>query len=223
MILLLVLNLRLCVNYRELNGISIKDKYFISLIINILKRVTKAKLLIKLDLREAYNLIKIKSNDKWKTAFRTRYENFEYKILSFKLTSSLATFQFYIDRILADCLDKFCICYLNNILIYSNNVKNHNDHVKKVLTALRKQRLLGKLKKCSFNKNWIKYLSFIINTEKIIMNSTRTDTILSWSTSKFIKNIQSFLEFCSFYRPFIYEYSEIALLLTNDTKLVKFR
>ena len=131
--------LRLCVDYRKLNAISIKDKYFISLVINILNRLKRAKIFTKLDIREAYNLIRIKFEDEWKTAFRTRYENFEYRVLSFELISSFATFQFYIDRALTNCLDKFCICYLNDILIYSNNVREHNDHVKAVLAEIHQE------------------------------------------------------------------------------------
>ena len=145
--------LKLCVNYRELNVISIKNKYFISLIINILNKLKRAKIFTKLDIKEAYNLIKIKFENEWKTTFKTKYENFEYRVLSFELISNFATFQFYIDRILTNYFDKFCICYLNDIFIYSNNVKEHNDHVKTVLTALRKHRLFVKLKKCSFERN----------------------------------------------------------------------
>ena len=214
--------LKLCVDYRELNAISIKNKYFISLVINILNRLKRTKIFTKLDIREVYNLIRIKFEDEWKTAFKTRYENFEYRVLSFELTSGFATFQFYIDRALTNCFDKFCICYLNDILIYSNNVREHNDHVKTVLTALRKHRLFVKLEKCSFERDWVNYLRFIINTEDIIMNSAKMKTIMFWSTSKSIKEMQSFLEFCNFYRRFIQKYSEVTLSMTNDTKMIKF-
>ena len=214
--------LKLCVDYRDLNVIFIKNKYFISLVTNILKRLKKIKIFTKLNIRKIYNFIRIKANDEWKTAFRTKYDNFEYKILSFELITESVTFQFYIDRALTDCLNKFCICYLNDILIYSDNVSDHNNHVKKILKTLRKHKLFVKLKKCSFSRNWVEYLKFIINTKSIIMNSAKTETILSWLISKFIKNIQSFLKFCNFYKRFIHEYSEIVLSLINAIKLIKF-
>ena len=214
--------LRLCVNYRELNAISIKTKYFISLIINILNKLKKIKIFTKFDIRNRYNLIKIKSKDEWKTAFKIRYDNFEYRILSFELMSDFATFQFYIDRVLTNCLNKFCICYLNDIFIYSDNVKAHSDHVKTVLIVLQKHRLFVKLKKCSFERNWVDYLKFIINTKNVVMNSAKIETIMSWSTSKFIKEMQLFLKFCNFYRRFVQNYSETVLFLTNKTKLNKF-
>ena len=181
--------LKLRVNYRELNVILIKNKYFISLIINILNRLKKIKIFTKLNIRDTYNLKKIKSKDEWKTAFKIRYDNFEYRILSFELISDFAIFQFYIDRILTNSLNRFCICYLNDIFIYFNTVKEHNDHVKTILTALRKHRLFVKLEKCLFERNWVNYLKFIINTKEIVINSAKIETIMSWSTSKFIKEM----------------------------------
>ena len=214
--------LKLRVDYRKLNVISIKNKYFISLIINILNKLKRTKIFTKLNIWEAYNLIKIKFENEWKTTFKTKYENFEYRVLSFELISNFATFQFYIDRILTNYFDKFCICYLNDIFIYLNNVREHNDHVKIVFTALRKHRLFVKLKKCSFERDWMNHLKFIINTENIVINSAKVKTIIFWSTSKFIKEMQSFLEFCNFYRRFIQEYSEMTLSMTNNTKMIKF-
>ena len=171
--------LRLCVDYRDLNVIFIKDKYFISLVTDILKRLKKVKIFTKLNIREIYNFIRIKIDDEWKTTFKTKYDNFEYRVLSFELITESVIFQFYIDRALTDCFDKFCICYLNDILIYSDNVSDHNNHVKIILKTLREHKLFVKSKKCSFNRNWVEYLKFIINTKSIIMNSVKTKTILS--------------------------------------------
>ena len=123
---------------------------------------------------------------------------------------------------MTEFLNKFCICYLNDILIYSKNKKEHEKHVQQILKALKKHRLFAKLNKCFFNKNWVKYLDFIVTTDEIIMNSSRIETITSWSTSKTIKKIQSFFEFCNFYRKFIEDYSNIAKTLTNATTNIKF-
>ena len=176
----------------------------------------------KLNLRETYNLLRLKKKDEWKTAFRTKYETFEYNVLSFELSNEEVSFQFYIDRALTEFLDKFCICYLDDILIYFENKENHEKHVKQVLKALRKHRLFAKLNKCSFNKNWVKYLNFIVTIERIVMNSFQIKTIISWSIFKTIKKIQSFFEFCNFYKRFIKDYSNIARILTNATINIKF-
>ena len=215
-------SLRLCVNYRELNAIVVKNKYSISLITNILNRLRKAKVFIKLDFREVYNLLRIKKKDEWKIAFRTKYETFEYNVLSFELLNEEVSFQSYIDRTLTDFLNKFCICYLNDILIYSKNKKKHEKHVQQILKALKRHRLFAKLNKCSFSKNWVKYLNFIVTTEKIVMNFSRIETITSWSILRTIKKIQSFFEFCNFYKRFIKNYNNIARALTNATTNIKF-
>ena len=125
--------LRLCVNYRKLNIITIKNKYSLSNIEKLQNHLIRVKWFIKLDLCEAYNLVRIKEDNEWKTAFRTRYEIYKYQIMLFGLTNTFATYQTLINDILIKYLDIYAVIYLNNIFIYSENLKNHQEHVKDVL------------------------------------------------------------------------------------------
>ena len=123
---------------------------------------------------------------------------------------------------MTEFLDKFCIYYSNDILIYSKDKREHEHHVKQILIALKKHRLFAKLDKCFFNKNGVKYLKFIVTTKDIVINSFKIKPIISWFTLKTTKEIQSFFEFCNFYRRFIENYSNIARTLINATTNVKF-
>jgi len=146
-------SLRLCVDYRALNNITIKDRYALPLINELHDRFQGAKVFSKLDLRGAYNLIRIKAGEEWKTAFRTRYGLFEYRVMPFGLTNAPASCQRLMNETLHEYLDIFVTVYLNDILIYSENEKEHVEHVKKVLAKLKTNSLLLKLEKCEFHKN----------------------------------------------------------------------
>ena len=211
-------SLHLCVNYRGLNAISIKNKYSISLISEILNRLSWAQIFMKLNLWEAYNLIWIWEEDEWKTAFWTQYGSFKFKVMPFSLMNAPATFQSYIDRSLQGLLNEFVIIYLDDILIYSESEENHQKHIEQVLHQLRESRLFVKLKKCIFHVSQVKYLSYIISPQGISMNSAWVNTVKSWSTLRSVKDVQSFLGFCNFYCRFIKEYSRIAHALTELIK-----
>ena len=211
-------SLKLCVDYRHLNSITIRNRYSISLISNILERLKKIKIFIKIDLRNVYNLIRIKKNHEWLTAFRTRYEFYQYNVMSFELTNASAIFQFYIDRVLFNLIDVIVVVYLNDILIYSENEEDHEKHVKKILQVLKNHELLNKSKKCVFSTKTIEFLRFIISSEEIFMNFNRVAIIVNWSVLTSIKKIQFFLKFCNFYRRFIRNYSKIALTMIELTK-----
>ena len=122
--------LRFCVDYRALNAITVKNRYPISLIIETLDWLCRAKFYTKLDIIAAFNRLRITKEDEWKTAFRIRYELFEYLIMPFDLTNKSASFQHYINDTLRDYLNIFCTAYLNDILIYSNTLKKHKIHIR---------------------------------------------------------------------------------------------
>ena len=130
---------------------TIRNSYPLPLISELLDRVKGAKYFTKLDLKSVYNLVRIKKGDEYKTAFRTRYGYFEYLVMSFGLKNSPATFQHFINDILSDYIDDFVISYIDNILIYSNSLEEHHEHVKKVLKKLLENNLYIKLEKCEFD------------------------------------------------------------------------
>ena len=146
-------SLRLCVDYRALNNITIKDRYALPLINELHDRFQGAKIFTKLDLRGAYNLIRIKAGEEWKTAFRTRYGLFEYQVMPFGLTNAPASMQRLMNDVLHEYLDIFVIVYLDDVLVYSTSKEEHVKHVTLVLKKLKEYSLLLKLEKCEFHKS----------------------------------------------------------------------
>ena len=193
-------SLRLCVDYRALNDITIKDRYPLPRIEETLNQIRGAKYFTRLDLRSAYNLIRIKNGDEWKTAFQTRYGLFEFLHMPFGLTNAPATCQRFVNDTLREFLDVFCVCYLYDILIYSNNLPDHRKQVKAVLTKLHKGGLFVKPEKCEFEANKTTFLGFII---RLLGNPEKVSAVLNWEAPKTIKDVQCFLGSANFYRRFI--------------------
>jgi len=211
-------SLRLCVDYRGLNRISIKNRYPLPLIGEIMDRVQGARYFTKIDIKEAYHRLRIKAGDEWKTAFRTRYGHFEYCVLPFGLTNAPATFQSYIHQALHGLLDVVCIAYLDDVLIFSKTWEEHEKHVKEVLDRLREYKLYAHPKKCVFFQESVEFLGFIISSEGVAMDEKRVATIKEWPVPQTFHDIQVFLGFCNFYRRFIKKYSAKAAPLSNLLK-----
>ena len=144
--------LRLCVDYRRLNKITIKNRYPLPLIGELLEQISKAKYFTKFDLRDGYNRLMIASREEWKTAFRCRYGLFEYTVMPFGLCNAPGTFQHYMNDMFQDFLDEFLVVYLNDMLIYPDNLKEHQEQVRKVLERLEEAGLFLKPSKCEFHK-----------------------------------------------------------------------
>ena len=210
--------LRLCVDYRGLNSVTIKNRHPLPLITETLDRLCGAKRFSKLDLKDAYHRIRIKHGDEWKTAFRTRYGHFEYLVMPFGLANAPATFQAYINRALAGLVDVTCVVYLDDILVFSEEPADHWRHVKEVLQRLRQYQLYANLKKCAFNTTQVEFLGFIVSTTGIEMDPRRVATIKEWPRPKTYREVQVFLGFANFYRRFIHHYSAIAAPLTGLLK-----
>jgi hypothetical protein len=210
--------LRLCVDYRALNSATVKNQYPLPIISEMLNRIRGARILTNLDLRNAYDLIRIKEADEYQTAFRTPYGQFEYRVMPFGLTNTPATFQAYIDDCLRPYIDDFAICYLNDILINSTNKNEHEDHVKEVLERLRQFGLYCKAEKCQFVASEIGFLGFITSSGGIGMESDCISTIEDWPTPKSIREIQVLLCFTNFYRQFIPKYAKVTATISDLLK-----
>ncbi len=208
-------SLHLCMNYWDLNKITVKNRHSLSLISETLDRLSKVKQFTKLDLKNAYYHLRIQREDKWKTMFHTRYDHFKYMIMLFNLINASVIFQTYINKILTKLLNDFCVVYLNDILIFFIEKTNHVDHVKQILERLRKFKLYASLKKCEFFIIKVNFLEFIIFIESVSMNSSRIDIIKTWFRSKMYWEIQVFLRFINFYQRFIHHYFQIAESLTK--------
>jgi len=215
----------LCVNYRDLNKIIVKNRHLLSLISETLDRLSKVKQFTKLNLKNIYHCLRIQCKDEWKMTFCTHYDHFEYMIMLFDLINAFIIFQIYINKILTKLLNDFCVIYLNDILIFFIEKIDHVDHVKQILKKLRKFKLYASLKKCAFFITKVNFLEFVVFTESVSMNLSRIDIIKTWFRSKMYWKIQVFLRFINFYRRFIHHYSQIAKSLTellkNSVKDVK--
>ena len=210
--------LRFCIDYRGLNAITVKNRYPIPLIQETLNRLSKAKYYTKLDIIAAFNKIRIAEGDEWLTTFRTRYGLFEMLVMPFGLANAPSTFQHYVNDVLRPYLDVFCTAYIDDILIYSDNLEDHRKHVRAVLQALQEAGLQLDVDKCEFHKTEVLYLGLIISTDGIRMDPAKIKTIMEWETPANVKDVQSFLGFANFYRRFIQDYSKIVAPLTALTR-----
>lgn len=211
--------LRLCVDYRGLNNLTIKNRYPLPLVGESLDRLGRAKQYTQLDLTAAYNRIRIKEGDEWKSAFRTRYGHFEYCVMPFGLSNAPASFQSYINKALAPKLDIFCIVYLDDILIYTEERgKVHEDAVRWVLEQLRKHGLYCNLQKCRFSTEEVEFLGYVISPKGVYMKKDRIHAVQNWPRPRCIRDVQVFIGFANFYRRFIRGFSRIAGPLTAMLK-----
>jgi len=210
--------LRVCQDYRGLNSGTIKNRYPLPLMQETFSRLQKARYFTTLDVRGAYNLIRIAEGHEWKTAFRTRYGLFESLVMPFGLTNAPATFQSYINDALRPFLDIFTSAYQDDVVIYSEDLATHRNHVNQVLRALSKAGLALKPEKCRFNQTEVPYLGFIIGRNGIRMDPKKVSTITDWDVPENLRDVQIFLGFSNFYRRFIAGYSKIVSPLTALTK-----
>ena len=202
-------SLRMCIDYRQLNLRTKKNKYPLPPINFLLEQLAGAKVFTKIDLRGAYHLLRIADGDEWKTTFRCRYGSFEFLVMPFGLTNAPSAFQHLINDVLRPHLDRFVIAYLDDILIYSANVADHPGHVRTVLECLRSANLYAKATKCGFNLEETDFLGYIVGKDGLKMDPGKIQTILDWPKPSNVKAVQSFLGFANFYRRFIRDYSKI--------------
>jgi len=207
--------LRLCVDYRALNKITIKNRYPLPRIDELMDRLVGASYFTKIDLYSGYHQIRIKPEDIHKTAFRTRYGHYEFLVLPFGLTNAPATFMTLMNDIFRKYLDQFVVIYLDDILIYSKTKEGHIQHIKKVLDILRQHQLFAKISKCEFFKQEVEYLGHLISKNGIAVDKRKTEAIQTWPTPSNISEIRSFLGLASYYRKFVPNFSTIATPLTQ--------
>ncbi|QRW20471.1 Retrotransposable element Tf2 protein [Rhizoctonia solani] len=210
--------LRMCVDYRHLNSMTKKNVYPLPLPQNLIEKLQGAKIFSKFNLKAGYNLVQIKEGNEWKTAFKTKYGLFEYLVMPFGLTNAPAAFQDMMNEIFRDLLDVYVIIYLDNILVFSLNKKDHEAHVQEVLKRLQDNNLFCNIEKCHFHVKRINYLGFIILEFGIEVDQSKVTDAMNWSTPKNVKNIQEFLGFVNFYRQFIPNFGNMAQPLYNLLK-----
>jgi hypothetical protein len=209
---------RYCIDYRALNAVTTKDVHPLPSIQLLQDALQGAKWFTKLDIPGAYNWIRIKHGDEWKTAFITHEGLYEYLVMPFGLTNAPATWQSYINDVLRKFLGKIVVVYLDDILIYSRTYEEHKIHVQEVLQTLLESQLRLAPHKCEFNKQRVEYLGYTLSQEGIEMSQDKVKSVLEWKPPNTVKEVQSFLGFCNFYRQFIQGYAQITTPLTALTR-----
>jgi len=216
--------LRLCVDYRRLNAITIRNSYPIPRLNDLVESFKGARIFTRLDLRSAYNLVRVKEGHEYLTAFRTPLGHYEYLVMPFGLRNAPSVFQRFIQDVLSDVIGKNVQVYLDDIIIYSTNLQDHISHVSNVLNLLIKNGLFVKLEKCDFHVTKTIFLGFTVSIDGLIMDENKVKSILDWPIPRNLKELQSFLGLCNFYRKFIKNFSDktepLRKLLKKDAKFV---
>jgi len=210
---------RLCIDYRQLNEITRKDRYPIPLIEETMANVAGSKIMTKLDIRKAFNRIRIATpKDEDLLTFCTPFGNYKPKVLQFGPTNGPASFQRFINDTLFDFLNVFCTAYMDDILIYSQSQEEHTKHVQMILQRLGEANLQADISKSEFNVTKTKFLGLIVSTEGIEINPDKIKVVQEWKAPSSVTEAQSFIGFCNFYRRFIRGFSKIARPIIELTK-----
>ena len=211
-------------DYRKLNDLTIKNKYPLPLITELIDSLQNAKYFTKLDVRWGYNNVRIKEGDEFKAAFRTNRGLFEPLVMFFGLTNSPATFQTMMNDIFhIEIKQGHVLIYLDDILIFDNDLDTHHKHVRQVMERLREHKLYLKPEKCEFDQAEVEYLGVIVGNGKVRMDPVKIEGIKDWPTPNAKRDVQSFLGFCNFYRRFIHHYADIARPMNHLTGNVNFK
>ena len=211
-------SLRPCIDYRGLNKITIRNRYPLPLMSSAFDLLQGAVVFTKLDLRNAYHLVRIRRGDEWKTAFNTPSGHYEYQVMPFGLTNAPAVFQALINDCLRDMINRFVFVYLDDILIFSNSQQEHRLHVRQVLQRLLQNHLFVKAQKCEFHRPEVSFLGYILREAQIEMDPGKTKAVRDWRPPRSIKEVQQFLGFANFYRKFIRGFGSVAEPISALTK-----
>jgi hypothetical protein len=205
---------RMCIDYRSLNEVTIKNKYPLPRIEDLFDQLRGASVFSKIDLRSGYHQLRIRPSDIPKTAFITKYELYEFTVMSFGLTNAPAYFMYLMNSVFMNYLDKFVVVFIDDILIYSQNEQEHEEDLRKVLNRLRDCQLYAKLSKCKFWITEVLFLGHIINREGLAVDPKKVTAILDWKAPKDVQGIKSFIGMAGYYQRLIEGFSKIARPMT---------
>lgn len=211
-------SLRMCIDYRALNKQTIQNKVPLPRIDEVWDELSGAKYFSTIDLRDGHHQIRVRTEYIEKTAFRTQYGQFEYLVTPFGLSEAPGCFQTLMNNIFRPHLDEFILVYLDYILIFIKTEEEHLKHIKVTLETLRQNNLYAKLAKCHFFQTELEYLGHRISGEGIRVDPKTIIAVTEWDRPTTVKQIQSFLGLCNYYRKFVRDFAKIASPLTDLTK-----
>ena len=214
-------SLRPCIDYRLINDITVKNKYPLPLLSSTFEPLMHATVFSKLDLRNAYHLVRIREGDEWKTGFNTHLGHFEYLVMPFGLTNAPAVFQTLVNDLLRDFINDFVVVYLDDILVFSQNPKEHTAHVRLVLQRLLENRLFVKAEKCVFDAPSVEFLGHILEKGQVRADPKKVRAVEEWARPTDRTQLRRFLGFANFYRRFIRGFSRVAAPLTALTSTLR--
>nr|GFA13682.1 putative reverse transcriptase domain-containing protein [Tanacetum cinerariifolium] len=209
---------RMCIDYKELNKLTVKNRYPLSRIDDLFDQLQGSSIHSKIDLRSGYHQLRVREADIPKTAFRTRYGHYEFQVMSFGLTNAPAIFMDLMNRVCKPYLDKFMIVFIDDILIYSKNEQEHGEHLKLILELLKKEKLYAKFSKCEFWIPRIQFLGHVIDSRGIHVDPAKIESVKDWASPKTPIEIRQFLGLAGYYQRFIEGFSKIPKPMTKLTK-----
>ena len=207
--------LRLCIDYRQLNKLTGKNKYPLPRIDDLFDQRKGESIFSKIDLRSGYHQLRIKDVDVHKTAFRKRYGHYEFLVMSFGLKNAPAAFMDLMNRVFRLYVDQFVVVFIDDILVYSKDRENHDTHLRVVLETLRKERLYEKLSKCEFWLNEVYFLGHIVSKEGIQVDPKKIEVVVEWKPPRNVTEVHSFLGLAGYYRRFVKGFSMTATPMTR--------
>ncbi|GJY29288.1 putative reverse transcriptase domain-containing protein, partial [Tanacetum coccineum] len=209
---------RMCIDYRELNKLTIKNRYPLPRIDDLFDQLQGSSVYSKIDLRSGYHQLRIREEDIPITAFRTRYGHYEFQVMPFGLTNAPAVFMDLMNRVCKPYLDKFVIVFIDDILIYSKNKEEHDKHLKTILDLLRSEKLYAKFSKCDFWLDSVQFLGHVIDSNGVHVDPAKIEAIKNWAAPTTPTEVRQFLGLAGYYRRFIKEFSLISKPLTKLTQ-----
>ncbi|KAL0544115.1 hypothetical protein IC582_019226 [Cucumis melo] len=211
-------SMRLCIDYRELNKVTVKNRYPLPRIDDLFDQLQGATVFSKIDLRSGYHQLRIKDEDIPKTAFRSRYGHYEFIVMSFGLTNAPAVFMDLMNRVFREFLDTFVIVFIDDILIYSKTEAEHEEHLRMVLQTLRDNKLYAKFSKCEFWLKQVSFLGHVISKAGVSVDPAKIEAVTGWTRPSTVSEVRSFLGLAGYYRRFVENFSRIATPLTQLTR-----
>jgi hypothetical protein len=206
---------RMCTDLRAINKITIRYRFPLLRIDDLMDCLSGEKYFSKIDLKSGYHQIRMREGDEWKTTFKTNEGLYEWLVMSFGLTNASSTFMRLMNEVLREFIRKFVIVYLDDILVYSKTVAEHLKHLTTVIQRLQQEKLLINMKKSSFMKTELIYLGFVISKNELRMDPNKVEVIKNWPSPKNIFEVRSFHGMASFYRKFIRNFSEISAAMMD--------
>ncbi|KAL0540282.1 hypothetical protein IC582_024516 [Cucumis melo] len=211
-------SMRLCIDYRELNKVTVKNRYPLPRIDDLFDQLQGATVFSKIDLRSGYHQLRIKDEDIPKTAFRSRYGHYEFIVMSFGLTNAPAVFMDLMNRVFREFLDTFVIVFIDDILIYSKTEAEHEGHLRMVLQTLRDNKLYAKFSKCEFWLKQVSFLGHVVSKAGVSVDPAKIEVVTGWTRPSTVSEVRSFLGLAGYYRRFVENFSRIATPLTQLTR-----